>query len=405
MLNEEVIEKVIARLTRRIEQGNEYILEKMGKSIKKIGTLEPYQAYQLGQLMKYGGDYEKIVNKIAEITRLNIKDIYKIFEEVAKNDYNFAKQFYDYRNQKFIPYEENMQLRNQVEALATITANEYRNLTRTLAFTKIVNGKVVYTPLAIAYENMLDKAVLSVTQGKTTFQEEMYHMVKELAESGIKTVNYGTNRSVRLDSAVAMQMKGALRTLHNEMQEQLGKEFGSDGVEISVHQYPAPDHAEVQGRQFSNVEFEKFQNDIDAVDYKGKSFPAEFEGHDRRSISQYNCYHYTFAIILGVNEPEYNDEELRNIINDNNKGFNFVGKHYTNYEGTQLQRQIETEVRRQKEVQIMAKASGETQLVQEAQQKIRLLSEKYKALSEISGLPTIMERMRVPNYKKVAKVK
>ena len=403
MLSEEVIEKVIERLTRRIEQGNEYILEQIGRSIKRIGALEPSKARQLAQMLKYGGDYDKIVEKLAEITELNIRDIYKIFEEVAKNDYNFAKQFYDYRGKKFIPYEENLALQDQVNALATLTAQEYRNITRTLAFARRRNGKVVYTALAKAYQDTLDEAVLSVFQGKTTFQDSMYRTIKELAESGIRTVNYDTNRSMRVDSAVRMQMKGALRSLHNEMQEQLGKEFGSDGVEISVHKNPAPDHAEVQGRQFSNIEFDKFQNDIDAVDYKGKEFPAEFEGHDRRSISQYNCYHYTFAIILGANEPEYTDKELQDIINDNRKGFELDGKHYTNYEGTQLQRALETEIRKEKDKQIIARASGQNDLVLEAQKNITELGKKYRYISEVSGLPTKMQRLRVAGYKRVAK--
>lgn len=400
MLSEEVIDKVIERLVTRIEEGNTYTLKKIGESIKKIGTLSPSKAQELVQVLKYGGDYDKIVDKLAEITELNVKDIYKIFDEVAKNDYNFAKQFYDYRGMKFIPYEENIALQQQVRAIANITAGEYRNLTRSLAFTKRVNGRIVYTDLARTYQDTLDKAVLSVIQGKNTFQEQMYSTIKELANSGIKSVNYGTNRSIRLDSAVRMQLKGALRNLHNETQEIFGREFGADGVEISVHGNPAPDHAEVQGRQFSNEEFNKFQNDIDAVDYTGKLFPAEFEGHDRRSISEYNCYHYTFAIVLGVSEPEYSNKELQEIINSNEQGFELDGKHYSMYDGEQLQRKLELEIRKAKDTQIMAKASGNNELIDESQQRITQLTNKYRELSNISRLPTKMQRMRVSGYKR-----
>lgn len=400
MLSDEILEVVVERLAKRIEDGNTYVLKKIGENIKKIGSLSPSKAQQLINVLKYGGDYDKIVDKLAEITELNVKDIYKIFDEVAKNDYNFAKQFYDYRGMKFIPYEENIALQQQVRAIANITVGEYRNLTRSLAFTKRVNGRIVYTDLARTYQDTLDKAVLSVVQGKNTFQEQMYSTIKELANSGIKSVNYGTNRSMRLDSAVRMQMKGALRNLHNEIQEQVGQEFDADGVEISTHLNPAPDHAEVQGRQFSNEEFNKFQNDIDAVDYTGKLFPAEFDGHDRRSISEYNCYHYTFAIVLGVSKPEYSNKELKQIINNNNKGFELDGKHYTNYEGTQLQRQLETEIRKAKDTQIMAKASGNNELVEESQQRITQLTNKYRELSDVSGLPTKMQRLRVSGYRR-----
>lgn len=412
MLSDEILNKVIERLTRRIEQGNIYVLEQIGKNIKKIGTLSPSNAQQLGQLIKYGGDYDKITKKLAEITKMNVKDIKKIFEEVAKNDYQFAKQFYDYRGKKFIPYEQNKLLKTQVEALANITAKEYANLSQTLAFTKIVNGKVVHTPLARAYQETLDKAILSVVQGKTTFQEEMYKTIKELASSGLKTIDYSTGRSMRLDSAVKMQMRGALRNLHNETQEIVGKEFDSDGVEISVHLNPAPDHAMVQGRQFSTNqydkngklikkgEFEKFQSDEKAVSYDGIVFEPEFEGHDRRSISQYNCYHYIFAIVLGVNKPEYSNERLQKIIDDNEKGFEYEGKHYSNYEGSQLQRQIETEIRKAKDEQIAARAAGIPEDISNAQKKITTFTNKYKELNKVSGLPSQLDRARVSGYRR-----
>ena len=405
MLDERIIDKLVERLVNRIEQGNTYVLKKIGESIKKIGTLTPSKAQQLGQILKYGGNYDYIVRKLAQITNLNVKDIYEIFEEVAKNDYAFAKQFYDYKGVKYIPYEENVGLQRQVRALARITASQYVNFSNTLAFTKKVNGRTVYTELAKAYQNAIDEAVLSVAQGKETIDNRMYKIIKDFGNSGIRTVDYASGYSQRLDSAVRMNLKGALRNLHNELQAEVGKEFGSDGVEISVHINPAPDHEQVQGRQFSKEEFEKFQNDQDAVDYTGKLFTKEHDGRDRRSISEHNCYHYTFDIVLGVSKREYSEEQLQQIIDENNKGFELDGVHYTNYEGTQLQRKLETEIRKQKDIQIMAKASGNKELVAESQQKITQLTRKYKQLRDVSGLPTKMERLRVSGYKRISVAK
>lgn len=407
MLDERLIDKLVERLVDRIEQGNTYILEEIGKSIKKIGTLSPTKAQQLAQVLKYGGNFNKIIDRLAKLTDLNVGDIYSIFDEVAKNDYQFAKQFYDYRGIQYIPYEENLALQRQVRALASVTASDYLNLANTLAFTKNVNGRVVYTGLSKMYQEAIDRAVLGVLQGKDTFEDQMYRTIKQMGTSGVRTVDYASGRSMRLDSAVRMNIKGALRNLHNELQAEVGKEFGADGVEISVHINPAPDHAEVQGRQFSKEEFKKFQNDIDAVDYTGKLFKSEHDGHDRRSISELNCYHYTFNIVLGVSKPNYSEEQLQQIIDDNNRGFEFDGRHYTNYEGLQLQRQLETEIRKQKDLQIIGKASGNQKIVLESQLKITQLTRKYKELSKVGGLPTRMERMRVSGYKRinVAKMK
>lgn len=403
MLSDEVIEKVVERLTNRIEQANSYVLQQIGKKIKQIYNMTPNEAQKLVQVLKYGGDYEKITRKLAEITKLNIKDIKKIFEEIAKNDYDFAKQFYDFRNKKYIPFEQNKALQRQIEAIRVLTENKYIDLARTKALgfsIKNNKGKVIFKGLKQVYNEAIDKAVLSVVQGKSTFYENMHSILKDIGVSGLKTLDYKSGRSIRLDSAIRMHIEDAIKQLHNETQKQIGEEFDSDGVEITVHLNPAPDHERVQGKQFSNKEFNKFQNDIDCYSYDGIFFSHEFEGHDRRSISELNCKHYTFAIILGVNIPQYSNEQLQEIINRNDKGFDFENKHYTMYDGTQLQRQIEREIRNQKDLQMFGLTSGDDKLVRDSQYKIRLLNKKYKQLSEASNLPTKMQRLRVSGYKR-----
>ena len=62
---------------------------------------------------------------------------------------------------------------------------------------------------------------------------------------------------------------------------------------------------------------------------------------------------------------------------------------------------LETQIRKQKDLQILAKASEDKELVQQAQRKITYLTTKYKQLSQISGLPTKMERLRVTGYRRI----
>ena len=416
MLSDEVLEKVVERLARRMEQANTYIIEQIGKSIKKIGTLSPTKAHELVQILKYGGDYDKIIKKLKETTQLSIKDIKKIFQEVAKANYEFAEQFYKYRNKKFIPFDENVLLQRQVNAITKQTASEFMNLTNTraLGFGWVNDdGTITYKGLKDTYYDLLDKAVLNVDAGKETFDSALYRQLKEIGGGGIRVIF--KNRTMRADSAIRMQMMDALRTLHNEMDQQFGKEFDADGVEISVHLTPAPDHELVQGRQFTTNqydkdgnlikkgEFEKFQDDENSVSYDGIEFPkiSEETGRDRRSISQYNCYHYIFSIILGVSKPRYTNEQLQQMIDDAHKKIKFDGKDYTMYEATQLQRKLETAIREAKDEQIMGKSSGNESLILKSQKRINQLTNKYKELSKVSGLPQMADRLRVSNYKRV----
>lgn len=399
MLSDEVIDMLSERLVARIQEGNVYVLKKIGKAIKEIGTLNKTQAQQLAQVLKYGGSYQEIVYKLAQITGLNKKEIEDIFEEVAIQNANFARQFYDYRGMDFVPYKYNEALQRQVQALANRAIVDYMDLSRTSALGIVRTnelGKRTFVPLQKAYFELIDEAVLSVGQGKDTFDNQMYKIIKEVGGGGLK-VQYESGNVRRLDSAVRMNLKEALRNMSNELQHQFGEEYGADGVEISVHENPADDHALPQGRQFSNSEYDKLNAGLSAKTYDRVVIPADDK---RRPISTLNCYHYIFSIVLGVSEPLFSKDELQRIIDDNDKGFEMDGKHYTLYDGTQMQRKLETEIRKQKDIQIMGVASGNKQVVDEAQQKISQLTMKYKELSEKSGLPTRMERMRVSRYRR-----
>ena len=396
MLSENAKERLAEALVDKIEELNEVILKEIGQSIKEIGILKPSKAYQLAQELQYGASYNKIVNKIKEITGLNEKQIYKIFEEVAKNNQLFAKKFYDYRNVDFIPYEQNIALQNQVRAFAKITTENYINFMNTSAFMIMENEEKVFTPLSKIYQKIIDKAVLSISLGQEAYQTTMRKTMRELAGNGIRCVDYATGYHRRLDSAVRMNMLDGIRQLSNEMQKQFGEEFDSDGVEITVHQYPAPDHEDVQGKQFSNEEFEKFQNELPAKDYQGTEYI-----HKHRPISAMNCYHNVFSIVIGVSKPEYTNEQLEKIKKENEEGFEFEGKKYSLYEGTQLQRVLETRVRQFKDRHIGAVAMGDIEEASILQGKIRQLVNKYNDLCVISGLKPKKARMTVSGYKRI----
>ena len=398
-ITEEQVDMLVERLLNRVDKANTYFLKNIGSNIKKIKELSPSKAQQLIQILKYGGDYDDIVRQLAKYTDLNVKDIDDIFNQYAKKDQMFYKQFYEHRNIPFVPYESNMLLLTQTKALANIVKNEMYNFTRNNVLGYTING--VFRPLREVYNELLDTAFLNVNQGKETFDSAMSGILKEIGGSGLKTLDYESGRSIRLDSAVRMHLQGRLRELHYENQRIIANEIQADGWEISVHENPAPDHEDIQGRQFSIEEYDKLQNGEMAKDYKGNTYTLDKNDNGSyRPIREMNCKHVEFSIVLGVSKPEYSDKELQQIINDNKKGFEMEGKHYTNYEGTQIQRNLERRIREQKDIQILAKASGNDQLVGQTQQKITQLTQKYKELSDISGIPTKMERAKVSGYRR-----
>lgn len=397
MLSQEVEEKLADILVQRINQLNTSILKKIGSTVKTMSTLSVSEAYRLQQMLKYGGDIQEIAKELSQMTGKSIQEIYEIFEQVATNNKQFARKFYEYRGMDYIPYKDDVALQNQVKSIASLTTDLYKNISNTTGIGflfKGIDGQIQFKNIMQSYDEIIDRGILAITQGKDNFYSVMRNTLKEIGGSGL--VVYESGRTRRLDSAVRMNVLDGMRQLNNETSKRFGAEYDADGVEISVHLNPAPDHADIQGRQFSNEEYEKLESGLEATDYKGH----KYDGADKRQISHYNCYHKIFTIVLGVSEPEYTDKQLREIQQKNTDGFDYEGKHYTIYEGTQLQRRIETEIRKQKDINILAKASGDDTLVNESQSKIRQLKNKYNKLCQVSGLKPQNRRMSVPGYRR-----
>ena len=189
-----------------------------------------------------------------------------------------------------------------------------------------------------------------------------------------------------------MNLSDGLNELSQKQQELIGNQFDYDGYEISVHENPAEDHADVQGHIFTIEEYNKLNNFGEATDVNGKFIDIHNKYGDFRQIGTLNCYHEVFTIVIGVSKPRYTQKELNKINADNKKGFEFEGRHYTNYEGTQLQRKLELEIRKNEEERLILKAGGQDTTKEDT--KARQLLRKYHDLSKISGLGTRLERIK-----------
>ena len=393
-MNNDKLELALERFVRRFEEFNTKVLEEFGKTISKFEGLTASQAHKLAQQMKNGRDIDKILADLERISESSRKDIEDLLEITAKENIDFANTYYEAKALDKVSYETSKQFQDLVKAVEKTTKGEFTNLSKTTALKLLKdNGKPLYLDIKKAYNEVIDRCVLAVATGQMDYQKAMYDTIKQLSISGVKKVYYDNQNkrsyARRLDSSVRMNILDGVRQVNIGIQEQVGKEFGADGVEVSHHVNCAPDHIHIDGQQFSKKKFERINNNL------------------TRPVASMNCRHFVFSIVLGVSSPLYTKKQLEQDRKKNEKGFEYEGKKYTLYEGEQLQRKIELAVRQQKDLQIIAKASNDKDTISKSQSNITQLTQKYKELSKISGLPTKMDRMRVVGYKRtnVAKMK
>lgn len=219
-----------------------------------------------------------------------------------------------------------------------------------------------------------------MASGELGLKADVRRVLKQLADSGLSVVEYESGRTRSLAASIEMNLKEATSQVYQGVQRRVGEEFGADGFEISAHWDCAPDHLDVQGRQYTMKEYENLNASLS------------------RPIGTLNCRHTIYSIIIGVSEPTYSEAELSAMKEASLRKTEFDGKEMTNYEASQMQRRLERSIRQQKNRSVIAKAAGDDEMRREAQMKINQLTGKYKELSDKFGLPTKSERMAVKNY-------
>lgn len=390
MKDDKKLELLLERFYQRYNKYNTKVLEKMGEAIKKFDGVSPSVAHKIAQELKYGADIDDLMADLSKLSGKSIKDIEEAFDIVAEENVAFAEVYAKAKNKEFVNYKDNEELKNLVKGIAGETNATFKNISNSKAIGFVLkdeNGNKIFKNLKQTYNDLIDEAVFNVTTGVSDYQSAMRGVIKQLANSGVKIheekVDYPSGYNLRIDSAVRQNVLTGIRQVNITTQKIVGRQFGADGVEISAHSPCAEDHLFIQGKQYSNSEFKKLNASLE------------------RPIGEYNCRHFVFSIVLGVNQPSYSDKMLNQMNRESQSIIEYEGKKYTAYEATQVQRKFETEIRKQKDQQIIARASGNKELVGQSQNKISQLTSKYNDFSNKAGLDTYKNRLSVSGYKRI----
>lgn len=392
MPDDKKLDKILEKFFIRFNKYNTKVLTKLGETIAMFEDLSPSEAQMLAQKLKYGNDIDELVTELAIITNKSIDDVYVVLDKVAEENVAFSEIYYKAKNKEFIEYKDNERLKNLVNAISKETAESLNNISRTNAigftFQNEMTGLTEFKPLKKVYDDVIDEAVFNVSQGVTDYGSSMRQVIRQLADSGVKTheekVGFVSGYSRRIDSQVRQNVLTAIRQVNMDIQEQVGEQFGADGVEISAHSPCAEDHLPIQGKQYSMAAFERLNGNLE------------------RPIGEYNCRHFVFSIVLGVSRPSYSKKLLNSFAKESNSKIKYDGKEYTKYEATQVQRQLETKIRQYKDRQIIARSSNNKQEIADAQDKIKKITDKYVDFSNNAKLPIYKDRLTVSGYHKVS---
>lgn len=372
----------LAKLFRALEIT---LLEEICSRLKAADELNEVTVQDIKALRAHGIDLEEIERAIRKTTGISEQTLKKILDDVVKRNQQYYTSVIDLAH---ITQPETLVSIEDTWAIYQQTKRDLRNITQSMGF--LVDAGRTMLPPAKAYQWALDNAVMQVQSGAINYNQAIKMAVKQLADSGLKVVDYESGHRDQIDVAARRAVMTGVSQICAKYTEQSAEYLETPYFEVSAHSgardKPGPSpwssHKEWQGKVYSIRTGDIYPSIYDAC---GLGAVDGLEGA--------NCRHRRNVWVEGVSERTYTDEQLEHI--DDGLGCTYDGKTYTAYEATQEQRKVERTIRKLKREKAAYSAAGLTDEEQAVNIKLQRLNAKYKAFSAAAGLPEQRERMKV----------
>lgn len=337
MLTPEYLDKIAYtnKVVAMYEELNTKLVKQIISKLKENGDLSTFTKSQLRTLAKRGGKevFLEALNTTSALSSKRKKELVALFSEITKHDLESYRTLYDYRGKEMVLSESQLKILNNA---VRITDKELKNMTRTIAFSCQED-----------FVNALDEMYLQVGTGAMDFQKAFRKTTNNLAKKGVTLkMKNGQNRS--LEAAVRQNVLWGVRQNARELNKDVGRYLGCDGVQINISPNCRDDHIPINGQVFklNNNRWRKYKH----------------------LLNDFNCQHYESYIITDIEDNIYTQKEINDA---NNRKVNYKGEEIPYYEATQKQRALERNIRNAKKAYMSEPTKENKALVSQQQANIR----------------------------------
>jgi hypothetical protein len=374
------LEAVSMALEPQFRELEQRIMSDVVRRIKINGEVTRAADWQITRLAQLGESKREIKKVIKDTLGLNTKEINHLYKDIIRKGYERDAELYKYKGKTQIPFADNHELQQIIGAVSNQTNGELKNITQSLGFAKReADGKLTFTPVADYYQKTLDSAMLDISSGAFDYNTVLKRTVKEMTNSGLRTVDYATGWSNRVDVAARRAVMTGMSQLTAKVNDSNAEQLGTETFEVTAHGGARPEHQEWQGKWYTKDELESICGLGEVTGLCGA-----------------NCYHDYYPVVPGISKPTYTPEEIEEFNRKENEPVEYNGKKYTKYEATQRQRKLETTMRAQRqEIKLLKEGGANEDDLIAARSRYRGTSAEYARFSKAMDLPQQRERVTV----------
>lgn len=336
--------------------------------------------WRINRLYELGASKRQIKKHIKDTLDLSTQEINHLYMDVIRKGYARNEQLYKTKGKPMIKFEDNKPLQQLISAVKKQTEGECKNITQSLGFAvRQPDNTLKFEPIAEYYQRTLDNAAMSISSGAFDYNTVLKRTVKEMTDSGLRTVDYESGWSNRVDVAARRAVMTGFNQVVTHITEENAEKLGTDYFEVTYHMGARPTHQPWQGRVYSKQELE---------DVCGYGTVSGLKGA--------NCYHDFNPFFKGISKRTYSDEELDRMNKEENTPKQYGDKHYTTYEALQRQRRLETKMRAQRqEIKLLEQGGADEKYIIAAKSRYNGTSAEYSRFSKAMELPQQRERVTV----------
>lgn len=190
----------------------DFLIEDIAKRVSEAGQLTGTASYNAWRLQQMGVSQRQLKKEIAKRLKVSQKEAERLLTQAAETGYNFDLSRFP--TSHAIPLSANSSLQQILNATAKQAKDDLTNITQTIGF---VGSDGVCRELTDAYNQACDFAFQKVSLGAQDFTSAVREATRNLAEKGIRTIDYESGVHTSMEAAVRRNIMGGLGL----MQEQI----------------------------------------------------------------------------------------------------------------------------------------------------------------------------------------
>jgi len=327
------LEKLPAEIVKQMNMLQIRIMDDIVRRIRINGFSTASADWQISRLQQLGMAEEDIRKWIRQALNTTEEEVDRIFSDEVYEQYMGHARAYNAHGQPFIPFKDNDELQQTLEAIKAQTMEEFRNMTGSLGFVTTDPARRLRSfSLSDYYVKTLDEAIMDIHSGAFDYNTVLRRTINEMTASGLRWIDYESGWHNRVPVAARRAVMTGFRQVQGKINEQVARDLHLDTYEVTVHIGARPTHQPWEGKVWT---MEQLRTVCGLGTVTG--------------LHGANCYHDYNAFDPEFDVRTYSDEDLERIHEEENTPKTYMGKEYTTYEALQRQRQLETRTRKYRE--------------------------------------------------------